>query len=317
MVKAVQKSHIMGDVVEHYLRIAKGKLGVTFVPSIEIAEITAAEFNANGVPAAVVSSKTKDADRVRILSAFKRREYVQLVNVDLFGEGFDLPAIEVVSMARPTQSYGLYVQQFGRALRLLEGKEYAIIIDHVGNVVRHGLPDAPREWTLDGREKRGAKEQDDSIPVKACLDCTAIYERVYAECPFCGYHPVPAPRSGPEQVDGDLTELDAETLAQMRGEIAAVDRTPEEYAVELNGRRIPQIGQRAMMKRHIERKEAQEALRASIAWWAGYRRAEGMPDSEAYRRFYFKFGVDVLTAQTLKTPEAMALAEKINMELAK
>lgn len=76
-----------------------------------------------------------------ILRRFKARELTVLVNVDLFGEGFDLPATEVVSMARPTMSYALYVQQFSLALRLMDGKTEAIIIDHVGNVRRHGLPD--------------------------------------------------------------------------------------------------------------------------------------------------------------------------------
>ena len=77
-----------------------------------------------------------------------------MVNVDLFGEGFDLPAIGSVSFARPTQSFPLYAQQFGRSLRVLEGKDRAIVIDHVGNVIRHGLPDAYRAHTLDSRERK-------------------------------------------------------------------------------------------------------------------------------------------------------------------
>jgi DNA repair protein RadD len=55
---AVRKSHIVGDVVAHYLRIAPGKLGVTFTESVETAGDIAARFNAAGVPAAVVSAKT-------------------------------------------------------------------------------------------------------------------------------------------------------------------------------------------------------------------------------------------------------------------
>jgi DNA repair protein RadD len=117
------------------------------------------------VPAEVVHSKTPDAVRTRILARFRNREILQLVNVDLFGEGFDLPAIEVVSMARATQSYGLYVQQFGRALRIMDGKTHALIIDHVGNVGRHGLPDARRIWTLDRRERGARGRPADVIPV--------------------------------------------------------------------------------------------------------------------------------------------------------
>lgn len=312
---AVRKSQILGDVVKHYLRIAPNKLGVTFAPDVETATDIAQQFNLAGVPAAVVSAKTPDAERKAILRKFRRRELLQVVNVDLFGEGFDLPAIEVVSMARPTQSYGLFVQQFGRSLRLLDGKQFAIIIDHVGNVEAHGLPDAPRLWSLDRRERRKASAPDDAIPVKACPTCTAVYERVYTSCPFCGFQPVPAARSGPEFVDGDLLELDPDTLARMRGEVARVDMDKEEYRLELASKHTPKIGQLAHVKRHAFRQEAQSVLRAAIALWAGYQRALGRPDSESYRRFYFMFGLDVLTAQALGTQDALSLADKINQKI--
>lgn len=338
---AVRSSHIMGDIVAHYLRIAPGKLGVTFVPDVETAHDVAARFNAAGVPAEVVSAKTPDADRIAIIRRFKNRELLQLVNVDLFGEGFDLPAIEVVSMGRPTQSFGLYVQQFGRVLRLMldpalypfwdqfsdaerrahiaaSAKPRGIIIDHVGNVERHGLPDARREWTLDRREKRSSGRSKDVIPTWTCVECSGVWENIYKACqdPMCAApRPEPTARNAPEFVDGDLFELDAETLAAMRGEIERVDMHPEAYREELAAKRTPHIGQMAHVKRHAERQEAQVALRASIAWWAGYQRAMGRPDYESYRRFYFAFGVDVMTAQALNTREAIDLAARINEHL--
>ena len=263
--KAVRKSHIIGDVVKHYLQIANGKLGITFATDVETATNISEQFNAAGVPAEVVSAKTPDAERVAILGRFERRELQMLVNVDLFGEGFDLPAIEVVIMARPTQSYSLYAQQFGRALRILDGKTEALIIDHVGNVVRHGLPDACRIWSLDRREKRSRQTPSDVIPVKACPQCTGVYERIYAECPYCGFKPVPAQRSGPEFVDGSLCELDAATLVAMRGAVAEVDKDADQYRAELMAKRVPQIGQLAHVKRHVERQEAQKELRGNLA----------------------------------------------------
>lgn len=303
MATAVRRSHITGDVVEHYLRIARGKLGVTFVPNVETAHEVADRFNAAGVPAAALSAKTPDAERVATLGKFRRRELLQLVNVDLFGEGFDLPAIEVCSMARPTQSYSLYVQQFGRALRLMDGKHEAVIIDHVGNVVHHGLPDAPREWTLDAREKRSSGPSD-AIPLRACVACFLPYERSKPECPMCGHRPEPAERSGPEHVDGDLFELDPEVLARMRGEVEKVDGAPQVA-------HIPLIGQKAAYKRHIERQHGQAVLREVMAHWAGAERAAGRSDAEILRRFYLRFGVDVMTAKTLKPKEAGALAARI------
>ena len=333
--KAVRRSHIIGDVVKHYLKISPGKLGVTFASDVETATDIARQFNTAGVPAEVVSAKTPDADRIAILRRFKNRELLQLVNVDLFGEGFDLPAIEVVSMARPTQSYSLFVQQFGRALRLMlspivaaawdtytdeqrrnfiliSDKPRAIIIDHVGNIDRHKLPDAPRVWSLDRRDNKQSSAPTDAIPVRGCPECTAVYERIYKACPFCGYVPIVIGRQGPDQVDGDLAEIDAETLAEMRGEIAKVDMTPAEKRAELSAKYMPEIGIRANVNRHADRQEIQHALRASIAWWLGIHRSKGRSDSEAYRRFYHAFNIDVMTAQALKTKDAETLAEKIN-----
>lgn len=312
---AVRKSHIIGDVVKHYLRIAKGKRGITFATDVETATDIAEQFNVAGVPAAVVSAKTPDAERVAALRRFKSGELLQLVNVDLFGEGFDLPAIEVVSMARPTQSYSLFAQQFGRALRLMEGKSVAVIIDHVGNCLRHGLPDAHREWTLDRRDRRSKGTPDDVIPTRGCTNCASLYERIYKACPYCGHVEVPASRSGPEFVDGDLTELDPATLAAMRGEVAKVDMDKEDFRAQCVANREPRLGQMRRVKLHVERQEAQAALRASIEWWAGYQRADDREDHESYKRFFFMFGVDVLSAQALGTKDALALAERINGKL--
>ncbi len=315
MSKAVQESKIVGDVVDHYRRIAPGKLGITFTPDVESATLTAERFRDAGVPAEVVSAKTPDLERSRILRRFRDRELLQLVNVDLFGEGFDLPAIEVVSMARPTESYGLYAQQFGRALRPLDGKEHAIIIDHVGNVIRHGLPDSPREWTLDRRETRGQSKQNaDVIPVKACPQCAGVYERIYAACPYCGFKPKPSARSGPEQVDGDLLELDAGTLARLRGEAVDVDLTPAEFLAKSGAAHLPRPAAAGAAARFREKQEAQRALREEIAVWAGWQRANGRPDSESYRRFYLQYGIDVLSAQALGRKEAEALLERISVD---
>ncbi len=311
--EARHKSRITGDVVEHYLRLARGKLGVTFDVDIDSATETAAAFRAAGVPAEVVTSKTPDAMRAEIQRRFRRREVLQLVNVDLFGEGYDLPAIEVVSMARPTQSYGLFVQQFGRSLRILEGKDRAIIIDHVGNVLRHGLPDAPRTWSLDRRERRARSTPSDVIPTRACLnaECLSVYERVFPACPFCGHEPKPADRSAPDRVDGDLTELDPAVLAALRGEADRIDGDPVfPYGATLSVNLVVQ-------RRHEARAAQQRELRNSIATWAGWQKHLGRPDRETYRRFFHAFGTDVLTAKTLGAPEALALQKRIDEDLNK
>ena len=305
-VKAVRKSTVTGDVVKHYLRIARGKLGITFAVDVETATDTAALFNAAGVPAAVCTADTPTLERVRILRKFRNREILMLVNVDLFGEGFDVPAVEVVCMARPTKSFGLFAQQFGRALRP-DGTKVAIIIDHVGNCIQHGLPDAHRVWTLDRREKGVKRVQDDVIPVKACPACTAVYERTHRVCPYCQHAPKPMARSGPEFVDGDLNELDAATLAAMRGEAIQLDMTPAEYLNVSGAGRLHHVAAMSAAKRFTATKEAQVALRESILQWAGCQQHYGRQDSEIYRRFFFRYGIDVLSAQALNARGALEL----------
>jgi DNA repair protein RadD len=308
----VKRSHIMGDVVEHYKRIAPGKLGITFAVDVETATSIAFRYNAAGVPAEVVSAKTPDRIRHEFIRRFRNRDLLQLVNVDLFGEGFDLPALEVVSMARPTESYAVFSQQFGRACRPMPGKTCALIIDHVGNTLRHGLPDAPRVWSLDRRERGARSKRDpDVMPVTTCTECFSPYEAVLTACPWCGAVPVPSGRTQPRQVQGDLFELDPNVLAAMRREVHKVDDSAEglrEWALR-QGHEPKVAG--AMVKHHKARQEAQRELRDAIAWWAGLQRHLGREDPESYRRFYHTFGVDVLSAQALGRADADILRRKV------
>lgn len=302
---------ITGDVVAHYLKIAKGKLGVTFVPDVKAAEEVAEQYNASGVPAVVISGTTPDLERFAMLRKFTNKEILQIVNCEVLTEGWDCKGVEVVSFARPTESYSLFSQCFGRALRPCEGKPHAIILDHVGNVLRHGLPDAPREWSLDRRERRSGKSEPSTIRV--CTACTAVYERYLDACPDCG-EPVPKPavRSGPEYVDGDLLELDAETLAQMRAEVVGARETPEAMRDRLTGMGVPVPGVMANVKRQGQRIDALVKLDNTLSQWAGYRRAEGLSNSEIFRKFYLTYGISWIEAQALKAVEADKLRERID-----
>lgn len=337
---AVHQSHITGDIVRHYLALARGKLGVTFAVDIEAATEIAAAYRAAGVPAEVVTSKTPGPLRAEILRRFKRRDILQLVNVDLFGEGFDLPAIEVVSMGRPTQSFALYSQQFGRALRLMLGPEwfdlvmgvtrydalsdagrreaiarstkpYAIIIDHVGNVIRHkGPPDKYADWSLDRSDKRSGGSG--LLLYKACTGCTQPYESYRKSCPYCGTFPPIPERSAPEFVDGDLIELDPAVLAAMRGEIARVDGGPP-VADAAEG---PVAG--AIRRNHWERQQAQAGLRRAMAWFSGLETARGVVMLDEQRKLFFqRFGIDSGTAQTLNARDAEALRLRVAAEVGK
>lgn len=306
------ESQIVGDVVQEYRRYADGKQGITFTVDVETANELAQAFIAAGIPAAAVSAKTQEAERARAIRAFRNGEIKQLTNCDLFGEGFDVPGVEVVSLARPTMSLGLHLQQVGRALRTAEGKTHAIIIDHVGNWERHGLPDTPRTWTLDARERRKAKDDPDLVAVTSCLNCFLVFERkLLPKCPHCGHVREISERSKPEHVDGDLTELDLKALAALRESVEL--ENPDKIA-----RRAYFAGGSGAAERtrqsQVERIKAQNELKEAIADWAGRRKASGQSDSASYREFYLTYGMDVLTAQTLPTKEMDALRERLERE---
>lgn len=311
--KAVHKSHIVGDVVKHYDKWAPGKLGMTFCVDVDAAVETAQAYRSGGIAAEVITGQTPDLLRVQVMRRFRAREILQLVSVDIMGEGTDVPAVEVISMARPTQSYGLFVQQFGRGLRPLGGKTHAMIIDHVGNVKRHGLPDTTRTWTLDRRDRRAKAGPNDAVPVRTCLNetCMSVYERVLSACPYCGRPaPPPALRGSPEQVEGDLVELDAAALALLRGEVARVAGAavyPAGAGPEIRG---------AIHRRHWERQQAQQALQPVLALWGGWQRQQGRDEREAQRRFFARYGVDVATAMTLGASEAGVLEAQVRSDLA-
>ena len=126
-----------------------------------------------------------------------------------------------------------------------------------------------------------------------------ILEKIEKLHPHCSYH-----------VDIPLGTLD-DSLAHYK-----VDMDPEDYRAHLVGRNVPKIGQMSLVKRHVACQQAQSGLRDAIALWAGHQRAALRPDSESYRRFYFMFGIDVLSAQALGTTEAAELAESVRGQLA-
>lgn len=298
---AIHKANITGDAVQHYLRHAAGKIGVSFCVDVAACDELANAYRAAGVPAEVVTADTPDILRQTLKQRLACGVVKMLINVDIFGEGYDLPAIEVVSFLRPTASYGLFVQQFGRALRPMEGKHEAIIIDHVGNTIRHGLPIQHKEWSLDDRAKRGKSES--AVLIKVCQACTGVYERFRKICPFCGHEIVPTRRDGPEFVDGDLVELDTRALSGLHAEIKKVYAPPK-----IPHGASPAIAG-ALRKHHRIRIEALDTLKHAMLVWDT--RQTGMTVSQSRRLFYALFGVDVLSAQALTTKEAIQLTERI------
>lgn len=204
LAQAMDRPAIVGDAISHYRQLCDGKRAVVFAAGVANSQSVVAQFNAAGIPAEHVDGSMDTQSRDAIVDRFRRGETLILSNSDLFGEGFDVPAIEAVILLRPTKSLSLYLQQVGRALRPMPGKDRAIILDHAGNSLRHGLPDDVREWSLEDREKRAARDPLET-PVKQCTECFFVY-RPAPKCPCCGYAP-PVQVREIEQIEGTLEEV--------------------------------------------------------------------------------------------------------------
>ncbi|TKD50556.1 DEAD/DEAH box helicase [Sphingomonas baiyangensis] len=224
---AMDKPKLVGDVVEHYQRLAPGEQGIVFAASRDHSRHIAEAFAAEGVAAAHIDGSMSDSERARIVEAFRAGDLRVMSNVDLFGEGFDVPGLVYCGLARPTKSLSLFLQQVGRALRIMPGKSQAIICDHAGNAFTHGLPDDPRQWTLEGRAARaGGGGAGDGFSVRQCLDCYQVSRSTVAVCP-CG-SPFPIQSREPEREDGDLFEL--KRVAEQAEAAAKAARKDEERA---------------------------------------------------------------------------------------
>lgn len=229
---AVRRSSLYGDVVEHYLRHAQGLGGhASFWPSIDCAERAAERFRAQGVRCRTLHSKLPRVEIGSRLAALRCGHLDSLATVDMIGEGLDVPGLSSVSLCRPTQSLTVFLQQAGRCNR--GGRGTAIVLDHVANWRRHGLPDDDREWTLEGRVRRRAASG--SIPVWDCGACWAVNRSTSATCARCG---APKPRQLIE-LEERAAELEAIGRADI-GDVHGLCSTPEEYArfAKLHGKRL-------------------------------------------------------------------------------
>jgi DNA repair protein RadD len=210
---AMNKPKLVGDVVSHWLEHANTRRTVVFATSIAHSAALAAEFVANGVTAEHVDANTPSTVREAIFQRFSSGATQVLTNCTLASIGFDLPDLDCVVFARPTKSLGLYIQMLGRGLRPADGKTDCLVLDHAGNVHRHGFATDPRYWTLHGkyaedlekktREKK-KREEKGEVAI-TCKQCKCVFEGG-GQCPACGWTIPPKVRPLSTE-DGQLVEI--------------------------------------------------------------------------------------------------------------
>lgn len=227
----IDRPTITGDAIKQYLKHAPGKRAVVFCVSVGYSKHVVEQFNKSGIPAVHIDGETDNDERDKSIRRFENGEIKILSNVELFGEGFDLPSLEVVILLRPTQSLGLYLQQVGRSLRPSPGKGHAIILDHAGNCERHGLPDEDRQWELSDYSPIQGRRDGDNLSVKVCPKCFAAQFSGKPVCIYCGFT-FPIKGREIEQKEGELVEVDAEVLRKKRRQAQGRLNTLEELIAE-------------------------------------------------------------------------------------
>lgn len=208
--KLMDKGTIFGGTVASWLQQAKGKKTIVYCASIKTSRATAEAFQSHGIPAAHLDGETPKAERDRIVQEFREGKILVLCNVDLFGEGFDVPDCEAVQLLRPTKSLTLFIQQAMRPMRInpADPNKEAIILDHVGNYTRHGFPDDDHDWSLAEKKKKKKAE----TTTRQCPICYHVFIPApglgQIKCPFCGhlFEDERAPRAEQEELDGVTLE---------------------------------------------------------------------------------------------------------------
>jgi DNA repair protein RadD len=173
--RAVDQDGITGDVVQHYLKHLAGRTAIAFCVTVAHAEHVAVRFRDAGIPAASIDGTMSADERRDLVKRLRTGDIRVLTSCEIISEGFDAPVVGGAILLRPTQSFALFRQQVGRCLRPKSDGSAAFVIDHVGNVFRHGLPDEPHVWSLDSKKRTQADRQKATASCRQCKACGEVF----------------------------------------------------------------------------------------------------------------------------------------------
>ena len=204
LAEACDRTAITGDILRHYQKNLRGEPTVAFGVSLEHCRHMTDLFLGADVRAEYVDHKSTNLDEVWRRLANYETEVV--FNVGIAGYGWNVPKASRMIEARPTASLALWLQHAGRIMRIADGKTEAVINDHAGNALRHGLPDEYRNWPLDCKPKKITAAGEPNFSVYRCTNCGLVFRRGPVECPRCNAA-VPIKYREVKVVDGELEEL--------------------------------------------------------------------------------------------------------------
>ena len=185
--QSMSRPVIIGNIVRFFINNAPTEKAICFAVDKAHGEKLKARFIEAGVQADFIHDGLTNNERDKMLRAHRRGKIQVLININILSEGYDDPSVSVCICARPTMSLGFHVQSIGRVLRPWEGKQFAKIFDHTGNVRRLGFIQDYDADLSSGLNKKHIRGVGDIAPaLRTCKKCFAIFKSGVSECPVCG-----------------------------------------------------------------------------------------------------------------------------------
>jgi len=255
------ETRIIGNAIEWYSKIFSGLPCLVACATFEHANQMTAAFCEAGWSFEHIHSGLATAERKRMLRELRTGKINGLCTVGIGIEGMDIPGLFGLIWLRLTLSVTIFLQFIGRALRKSADKKYGIILDLVGNVFIHGLPDRERNWTLDGKQAQEG-EAYDAPKMKICPQCSVLNAEQNHVCHICGYDFINGgltagnARKIPAMVDGELVLLDESNLSERKEEIKAALNKQREIKAEKEKPpvELSRVEKMRLLKTGLERK---------------------------------------------------------------
>jgi superfamily II DNA or RNA helicase len=205
---------LMASVVETWLAKAANRPTLLFGVNCAHALALFEEFQRAGVAAAYVDANTDSVERQLIERRFRSGEVKVACSVRTLTTGIDWPVSCIIDAA-PTRSEMLHVQKIGRGLRINDGTEDLMVLDHAGNSLRLGLVTDIHHDRLDCTKpgERQPRKTPERLP-KECSKCAVLHTG--RTCPSCGHER--KPQAGVDTVEGELVQLNGAKAKANRAE---------------------------------------------------------------------------------------------------
>jgi DNA repair protein RadD len=197
---AMNQNGLTGKIIDHWKKLASDRPTLCFAVNIHHSKILVERFLQAGIKAQHCDADTPDEEREIIIRRLENGELNVVSNVGIFCTGIDIPNLGAIIMARPTKSRNLFIQQAGRGTRIFPDKKDCLLLDHAGNISRHGLPTDEEDVDLNGRQRETTPKES-----KTCKQCFLVFRG--GKCPECGFTPPPVVLTDIEESNDELIEL--------------------------------------------------------------------------------------------------------------